>query len=193
MTGLKANGLTNAQGFRGHPESVLGESVLAAHFPAGAGQPVIVIGHPGAAAQLRSAFAATPGIASVTQPTTQAGYAYLEGTLTAPPDSQAAYDTIDRVRAAVHAVPGAGALVGGGTAVNLDVQRAAAHDRALIIPVILVVVFLILGLLLRALVAPIMLIATVVLSFAAALGVSAPWRVPWRWDSSRTRVIKKML
>ena len=81
-----------------------------------------MIGNPSAAAPLRSAFAATPGIAAVTPPVTRAGYAYLEGTLTAPPDSQAAYDTIDRVRAAVHAVPGANALVGGGTAINLDVQ-----------------------------------------------------------------------
>jgi len=173
LTGLKANGLTNAQGFRGHPDSVTGESVLAAHFPAGAGQPVIVIGNASAAAQLRSAFAATPGISAVTPPVTRAGYAYLEGTLTAPPDSQAAYGTIDRVRSAVHAVPGANALVGGGTAVNLDVQRASAHDRNVIIPLILVVVFVILGLLLRALVAPLILTATVVLSFAAALGVSA--------------------
>ena len=79
LTGLKANGLTNAQSFRGHPDSVIGETVLAAHFPAGAGQPVIVIGNPGAAAPLRSAFAATPGIASVTPPATRAGYAYLRG------------------------------------------------------------------------------------------------------------------
>ena len=107
LTGLKANGLTNAQSFRGHPDSVIGQSVLAAHFPAGAGEPVIVIGNPGAAAQLRSAFAATPGITSVTPPQIRAGYAYLQGTLTAQPDSQAGYDTIDRVRAAVHAVPGA--------------------------------------------------------------------------------------
>jgi len=173
LTGLKANGLTNAQAFRGHPDSVIGQSVLAAHFPAGVGQPVIVIGNPGAAAQLRSAFAATPGIASVSPPQVRAGYAYLEGTLTAPPDSQAGYDTIDRVRAAVHAVPGANAEVGGTTAIGLDVKRATAHDRNLIIPLILLVVFVILGLLLRALVAPLILTATVVLSFAAALGVSA--------------------
>jgi putative drug exporter of the RND superfamily len=173
LTGLKANGLTNAQSFRGHPDSVTGETVLAAHFPAGAGQPVIVIGNPSAGAQLRAAFAATSGISGVTPPVVRGGYAYLEGTLTAPPDSQAAYDTIDRVRAAVHAVPGANALVGGGTAVNLDVQRASAHDRNLIIPLILLVVLVILGLLLRALVAPLILTATVVLSFAAALGVSA--------------------
>ena len=173
LTGLKANGLTNAQEFRTHPDSVTGATVLAAHFPAGTGQPVIVIGNSSAVAALRSAFVATPGITAVTPPVTRAGYAYLEGTLRAAPDSQAAYDTIDRVRAAVHAVPGANAEVGGITAVNLDVKRAVAHDRNLIIPLILAVVFVILGLLLRALVAPLILIATVVLSFAAALGVSA--------------------
>jgi putative drug exporter of the RND superfamily len=173
LTGLKADGLTNAQSFRGHPDSVTGASVLAAHFPAGAGEPVIVIGNASAAAQLRSAFAGTPGVASVTPPAVRAGYAYLEGTLTTPPDSQAAYGTIDRVRSAVHAVPGSNAEVGGATAIALDVKRATAHDRSLIIPLILLVVFVILGLLLRALVAPLILTATVVLSFAAALGVSA--------------------
>jgi RND superfamily putative drug exporter len=172
-TGLKASGLTNAQSFRGHPDSVAGQQVLDQHFPGGAGEPVVVVGDRASAVQLTAAFRSTPGITGVTSPAVRAGHAYLEGTLTAAPDSPAAYATIDRVRAAVHAVPGAGALVGGNTAINLDVQRAAAHDRDLIIPVILAVVFVILALLLRAIVAPIMLIATVVLSFAAALGVSA--------------------
>ena len=70
LTGLKASGLTAAQGFRGHPDSVVGETVLAQHFPAGTGQPVIVVGNASAAAPLRSAFAATPGIAAVTPPVT---------------------------------------------------------------------------------------------------------------------------
>jgi putative drug exporter of the RND superfamily len=173
LTGLKAQGLTNAQSFRGHPDSVVGESVLATHFPAGAGQPVVVISKASQAPAVRSAFAATPGIASVTPPVTKAGFAYLQGTLASPPDSQAAYSTIDRARTAVHAVPGADAMVGGGTAINLDVQNASAHDRNLIIPLILAVVLVILALLLRSLVAPLILTATVVLSFAAALGVSA--------------------
>ena len=77
------------------------------------------------------------------------------------------------MRWAVHAVPGAHALVGGATAINLDVERASTHDRNLVIPLILAVVFIILAILLRALVAPLLLIATVVLSFAAAMGVSA--------------------
>jgi putative drug exporter of the RND superfamily len=173
LTGLKANGLTNAQSFRGHPDSVTGEAVLAAHFPAGAGEPVIVIGGPDAAIPLRVAFAATPGITHVTPPITRAGYTYLQGTLTSPPDSPAANATIDRARARVHAVPGAHALVGGDTAISLDVARASTHDRTLLLPLILAVVFVILAILLRALVAPLILTATVVLSFAAALGVSA--------------------
>jgi RND superfamily putative drug exporter len=173
LTGLKASGLTNEQEFRGHPDSVTGQTVLAKHFPAGTGTPVIVIGNASAAAALRSAVAATPGIAAVTPPVTAAGYAYLQGTLTSPPDSQAAYATIDRARSAVHAVPGASAVVGGTTATALDEQRANARDRNLVIPLILAVVLVILALLLRALVAPLILTATVVLSFAAALGVSA--------------------
>ena len=173
LLGLKAGGLTTAQGFRHTPDSVVGQTVVDQHFPAGAGQPVIVIGNQPQAAQLASAFKSVPGITGVTGPAIEAGHAYLTGTLTSAPDSQAAYATINRVRAAVHAVPGANALVGGNTAINLDISRASAHDRTVIIPVILVVVFLILSLLLRALIAPLMLIATVVLSFAAALGVSA--------------------
>ncbi len=173
LTGLQAHGLTNQQSLRGTHDSVTGQTVLAHHFPAGAGNPVVVVGDQGAAASLRSTFAATPGIASVTTPVTQAGHAYLEGTLTSPPDSQAAYATIDRVRSTEHAIAGAQAEVGGNSAVNLDVSRASAHDRGVIIPLILAVVFVILALLLRSLVAPLILTATVVLSFAAALGVSA--------------------
>jgi RND superfamily putative drug exporter len=174
LTGLKASGLTAAESFVGHhPESVTGQQVIDAHFPAGAGQPVIVVSNPAQASQVAAAFRATPGITGVTGPRLEAGHAFLQGTLTSAPDSQAAFTTIDKVRTAVHAVPGADAMVGGNTAVTLDIAHAADHDRNLIIPIILVLVFVILGLLLRAIVAPIMLIATVALSFAAALGVSS--------------------
>jgi putative drug exporter of the RND superfamily len=174
LTGLKASGLTAAQSFGGrHPDSVVGQQVLDRNFPAGVGQPVVVVGDPAAASPLRTAFSHVPGITAVTPPQLHGSHVFLQGTLTSPPDSKAAYSTVGLVRAAVHAVPGAHALVGGNTAINLDVQRAAGHDRDVIIPLILAVVFVILALLLRALIAPIMLIATVILSFAAALGVSA--------------------
>jgi putative drug exporter of the RND superfamily len=173
LTGLQASGLSNADSFRGTPDSVTGEQVAALHFPAGAGQPVIVVGNAAAGERLTAAFGDLPGITNVTEPRVAAGHAYLEGTLTAAPDSPEANETIDRARAALHAVPGADAKVGGNTAINLDGQRAAAHDRDVIIPLTLGVVLLILMALLRAVVAPLILLATVVLSFGAALGVSA--------------------
>ncbi|ADP80022.1 MMPL family transporter [Pseudofrankia inefficax] len=88
-------------------------------------------------------------------------------------DTKQAETTVLNIRTAAHAVPGAEALVGGSTAVNHDVNAASRHDRDLVIPIVLLVILIVLGLLLRALVAPLLLIVTVVLSFAAALGVSA--------------------
>ena len=69
LTGLKADGLTNAQSFRGHPDSVIGESRARPALPGRRGQPVDRHRQPGAGARsLRAAFAATPGIAGVTPP-----------------------------------------------------------------------------------------------------------------------------
>jgi putative drug exporter of the RND superfamily len=173
LIGFKFGTLTVAQSFRGTPASITAQNELDRYFPAGTGEPVDVISNAASAAQVRSALAATPGIASVTQPVTKGGLSWLEATMTAPPDSSAAYTLVDHIRTTVHAIPGADAKVGGGTAINQDVENAAAHDRDLLIPLILGVVLIILGLLLRAIVAPIVLIATVVLSFGTALGLSS--------------------
>jgi RND superfamily putative drug exporter len=100
------------------------------------------------------------------------GKTLIDATLTTSFDSQQAYQTVRDLRAAMDKVQGADALVGGQSAANLDVQDAARHDNKLIIPIVLLVILVVLGLVLRALVAPILLIVTVVLSFAAALGVS---------------------
>jgi len=173
VTGLEADGLQLKDSFRTKPEAVTGEAVLARHFPAGAGNPVQVIGRAEAASQLQTAVAATPGVTAVTRPAVRDGLAYLEGTLTSSADSQAGYATVDRLRARVHAIAGPDAKVGGGSGVNLDIQRATRHDRNLVVPLVLLVVLVILALVLRAIVAPLLLVATVVLSFGAALGVSA--------------------
>jgi putative drug exporter of the RND superfamily len=175
IVNLDANGLTNAESFTGHPDSVAGQEVIAAHFPdaGGAGDPVAIVADAGAAEPVRAAVSGTRGIASVSTPVVRDGHAYLEGILTDPGDSPAAAATIDRLRDTVHAVPDADAMVGGNTAINLDLQRAAKHDRNLIVPIVLAVVLVILMVLLRAVVAPLILIGTVVLSFAAALGASA--------------------
>jgi RND superfamily putative drug exporter len=173
LTGLTAGGLSNDDAFRTKPDSVAGAKVLGEHFPAGAGTPVQVIGADSAGPRLASTLAGVPGVTGVTRPEAKGGYAYVEGTLTAVADSDVAFDTVNRVRAAIHAIPGADGRVGGQSAVTLDVNNASRHDRNLVVPIVLVVVFLILSVVLRALLAPLILVATVVLSFAAALGVSA--------------------
>jgi RND superfamily putative drug exporter len=173
---LKADGLTNAGAFRGStPDSVVGEQVLARHFPAGTAQPIEVVAKADKASEVRTVFGSVPGIASgsVKDPVVKDGYAYLEGTPADAPDSPAAAATLDRVRDAIHRVPDADAKAGGMTAILHDTQTANTHDRNLIIPIVLIVVFLILAGLLRAFVAPLILMATVVLSFFAALGISA--------------------
>jgi putative drug exporter of the RND superfamily len=173
LIGFRFGTLTQAQSYRGTPSAVAGERVLAAHFPAGSGQPVQVYGTASAAAPLRAALASTRGIAAVSPPQVKDGLVLIQGTLAVPPDSQAAYATVNRVRDAVHAVPGADAKVGGATAINLDVENYAIRDRNVIIPLVLVVVLIILALLLRAVVAPLLLIGTVILSFFGSLGLSA--------------------
>src|SRR5215216_3899157 len=160
VTQLEANGLQSKDSFRTKPEAVRGEELLARHFAAGAGNPVQVIGNAEAAPQLQAVLSGIPGVTAVTRPQVRDGHAYLEGTLTTAADSQAGYDTVDRLRSSVHAIPGAEAKVGGGSAVNLDIQRATRHDRNLVVPLVLLVVLVILALVLRAIVSPLLLVAT---------------------------------
>lgn len=101
------------------------------------------------------------------------GKAVIDIFLVPQEDAEQAQRVLRAVRDSVHAVPGADALVGGQAAANLDVQDASQRDRKVIIPIVLVVIMLILMVLLRSVLAPILLIATVVLSFFATLGASA--------------------
>ncbi|MET7292568.1 MMPL family transporter [Streptomyces griseoloalbus] len=176
---LRAEGIGNADAFTGKPDSITGQEVSARYFPAGSGDPLVVVSDQAQAEQVGRAVAGTQGVVPEslglppgTKPSFE-GQVLFEATLTAPADSEAAKATVERVRDAVHAVPEADAQVGGGTAALLDMDKATAHDNMLIIPLVLVVVLLILCVLLRALIAPLLLIATVILSFAAALGLSA--------------------
>ena len=175
VTQLEAGSLQSKDSFRTKPEAVAGRQRFGPPLPAGGG---LRPGH-----RQRRGRAATPGrrvrdpgrgVTAVTPPVVKDGYAYLEGTLTSAADSQAGYATVDQLRSSVHAIPGIPeAKVGGGSAVNLDIQQATRRPqpgRALVLLVVLVI----LALVLRAIVAPLLLlVATVVLSFAAALGVGA--------------------
>lgn len=101
------------------------------------------------------------------------GRTLLQVSMAVPYDSPQASNVVREVRRAVSGVAGADALVGGQAALTLDTLDAAAHDRDVVIPVVLVVTTLIIGLVLRALLATLVLLATVVVSFTATLGVCA--------------------
>jgi RND superfamily putative drug exporter len=156
-------------------DSVIGQRMVAAHYPGGTSSPARIIATAGSADGVVAAAANVAGVATVRPSDRSADgrWVRIEVVLNDPPDSSAAKNTIDRIRDAVHAVPGADALVGGETATTADIDRAAVRDDIVLMPLILGVVFVVLVLLLRALVAPVLLAASVVLSFAAALGAAS--------------------
>ncbi|WP_194396031.1 MMPL family transporter [Microbacterium atlanticum] len=114
-----------------------------------------------------------PGTAAP-QATVANGDVLVIGTLSDAADSVAAEDRVRELRADLDDALGAGtAIVGGETATDIDTNDTSTRDRTVIIPVVLAVILLILMLLLRSILAPVLLIGTVILSFATALGVSA--------------------
>ncbi|QNP63010.1 MMPL family transporter [Streptomyces genisteinicus] len=167
-------GLSQAEKFRDAPESVVAQERLSAHYPSGSSDPATVVTNASRTAAVTAALAGVEGVARVDagERSRDGRLATLRVVLADAPDSDAARKTVEALRTAAHAVEGAEALVGGSTAQSLDSQRATGRDLRTVVPVVLVVVLLVLVGLLRAVVAPLLLLATVVFSFAAALGAS---------------------
>ncbi|MGV9937299.1 MMPL family transporter [Streptomyces olivaceoviridis] len=180
---LDSRGVPLDETFVRHVPSVAAQQTLARHFPAGAGTPVVILADAASASRVARAVRDTPGIAAVTatgaagrptdEPRAVDGRVRWEATAKAAADTQAARDTVARLRAGLHALPGANALVGGYTAQQYDTLRAAERDRAVIVPVVLAVILAILVLLLRSVAVPVLLVLTVALNFTATLGVAA--------------------
>jgi RND superfamily putative drug exporter len=164
-------GLSQTEQFRVQAESVSGFETLAAHFPSGLTAPARVIASTDRAAEVQRAITATPGVVSaVPAGSGPGGVSQWSVVLEAAPASDAAFEAVDALRDSVHRVD-PDALVGGSDATARDAASAAAHDRAVVIPAILVVVLLVLYLLLRSALAPLVLVGVTVLSALAALGL----------------------
>jgi RND superfamily putative drug exporter len=164
--------LTTNDSYRTEVEAVEGQDLLSESFPAGASAPAdIVVPRESAVPAVTRAVEGVDGVESVSGPVAQGERGVLvQATLEPPPYSTEAFDLVEPIRgAASGAEPGT--LVGGASAVEHDVREAAAWDSTVIPPIVLVVVFLILVVLLRAVIAPLLLIGTVIMSFVAALGV----------------------
>ena len=181
---LSAKGVPLDEIFVNDAPSVAAQKTLGQHFPGGSGNPAVIIADADRAAQVTSAARNTKGVASVGAvsasgrpgagtPLVVGGRVRIDAVLEAAADSDAAKETVARLRTNLHAVAGADALVGGYTAQQYDTQRTAARDRTVIVPIVLGIILLILMLLLRSLLVPLLLVATVGLNFLATLGVSA--------------------
>ncbi|HEX5929619.1 MAG TPA: MMPL family transporter [Solirubrobacterales bacterium] len=164
--------LTSEDSYRTEVESVEGQNLLDKSFPSGkTALTDIVVTEPAELELVRKEASRVEGVEEVSGPIASGPSGTLvQATLEPNPYSTEAFDLIEPLRDATQEVA-PGTLVGGPSAIEFDVREAAAWDSIVIPPIILVVVFLILIGLLRAVIAPLVLIGTVILSFLAALGV----------------------
>ncbi|MEU5288315.1 MMPL family transporter [Streptomyces sp. NPDC020755] len=180
---LTSKGVPLDEIFVNDAPSVAAQETLSEHFPGGSGNPVVIISAADRVTEVSEAAGRTDGVASVApvsasgrpggEPLVVDGRVRIDATLKDAADSDGAKETVAALRTAVHAVPGSDALVGGYTAQQYDTQRTAEDDRTLIVPVVLVIILVILVFLLRSLLMPVLLVATVALNFLATLGISS--------------------
>jgi RND superfamily putative drug exporter len=164
--------LTAEDSYRTEVESTEGQHLLDKSFPSGTtGFTDVIVPDRAEVPAVKRAVAAVDGVEAVSPPVAEGGPGVLVHAILVPnPYSTEAYELISPIREAAHSVS-PDTLIGGPSAVEFDVRDAAGWDSIVIPPIILLVVLLILIGLLRAVVAPLILIGTVILSFLAALGV----------------------
>ncbi|WP_104082852.1 MMPL family transporter [Cryobacterium sp. Y11] len=169
-----AVGLSQADQLLGNPESVRAQEIVDASFSAGLTSQTVVLAPETASADAVAVALAARGVSSAVAGENADGRTRIDVTLDSEPGSDTTFATIAALRTDLADAPGAvsQSLVGGSDATALDTKISAERDQDLILPLILGIVFLILALLLRSLVAPVLLIATVLGTFFASLGAS---------------------
>ncbi|GAA1592885.1 MMPL family transporter [Leucobacter chromiireducens] len=168
-------GLDQAAKFRVESESAAGLESLSAHFPPGEAQPIWVVAKSDAAREVVTAAQDLPGVvrAHPAGATDDGALTKVMVTSEYTPSSPESLAQIDALRAAVHAVPGADAVVGGAVATDADARAGNQRDLLLIAPLVLAVSFLVLLVLLRSLVAPVLLLLVNLASAVAAIGAGS--------------------
>ncbi|MEW1958020.1 MMPL family transporter [Kineococcus sp. NPDC059986] len=164
-------GLSQTQQFRVSAESVDGSTTLSEHFPGAAAEPAQVLVRGGDVSAVQTAAEGVRGVDGVSVGRSADGTTELLARLGAAPGSAASRDTVRALREAVQAVA-PGTLVGGTEAEALDVRTATVRDLKVVTPLIVLVVLVVLVVLLRSIVAPLLLVATVLATYVAALGAA---------------------
>jgi RND superfamily putative drug exporter len=187
---LKANGVPQTDVILAASNAVDGQDALARHFDAGSGSPAVIVADEAKAQEVLAKTKASAGVGDAyllaegsvpivaaapgapAAPAVRDGKVLINATLNYAADSNEAENVVLDLRRELKQTDG-GALVGGVTATALDTNTTAQRDLVTIIPVVLAVILVILMLLLRSVLAPVLLVASVVLSYGAAMGVSA--------------------
>ncbi|MEU4453733.1 MMPL family transporter [Nocardioides sp. NPDC023903] len=153
--------------------SLIGDRVLEEHDLGDPSNPIQVVSAQGTEKDVVEALtkAGYDGVTPVTDGTHEVALTAVP--LATDPMSKASFDTVEDVRSVVHTVDGADALATGTAAIQLDMASATDRDTKVVMPLVLGLVLIILMILLRSVLSPLLLMATVVLSFGAALGLSA--------------------
>lgn len=152
--------------------AVKGERLLLQSFLAGTATPIdVIVTVPSTLGPLRAALERTPGISSV-GPVERAGrLARFQVVPSSVSSGRPAFSLVQRVRAVASRESGGTALVGGQPAQDYDISTVSLRDELMVMPLVLGVVLLVLFMLLRGVAGPVVVILTVIATFAAALGV----------------------
>ena len=183
---LNTSGVAQTEVFTTKQDSVIGLERLGLHFPSGEGTPVEIVVKEDRVAAVTAALLSIDDVAAVapvtlrdpvtgvptSNPKIVDGQILLNATLAVAADSDEAKRLIPDMREVVKKVDSS-ALVGGQTAIGFDIDQSSRRDNKVIIPIVLILIALILAMLLRSILAAGLLLLTVVLSFAATLGVCA--------------------
>lgn len=184
-----------SESFREAPDSVRGQQVIRDHFIPGRAAPLRVVVANEAGGKVQSALtegtdtpvadmhavarsigadADSPDATAQDERRSAADLLIFDADLRMDPFSERATDAVPVLReVAQRAADGRTVLIGGTVAENYDARQALSRDTRLIVPISLALIFVILVVLLRAVVMPLYVIATVVLSFGFALGVGS--------------------
>jgi uncharacterized membrane protein YdfJ with MMPL/SSD domain len=141
------------------------------HFPPGAGTPAVVVAH-ASPAEVRRIVVAAPGVVGVSPPELgRQGWVRMSATLDSYADSTRADQIVEGLRSTLHRAYGSQAVVGGATAVGLDLIQRINERTPWVVLVVLLAEILVLTVIFAAPLIALKAALTTLLSVSAALGV----------------------
>ena len=166
-------GLSQNEVFLKKPEAVEAQEQLGRYFPIGVTSPVEIITTENQKSDVIKVLNQNSRIVSTSEVKTDGNISQIDAILKAKPGSPESYKDVKLIRESLAKF--SKTYVGGNIAKELDASDAAKRDILVIAPIILLLVILVLFALLRSVTAPLLLVLTVVGTYAASMGIS--WQI----------------